>query len=702
MRHAESDTAMAHEAAHHMQESRSHESGAHRGDSPEAHPQSPADHSGHVVHGGMTADFKRRFWVSLVLTVPILGLSPMIQSFLGLGDTLGFPGDMFALAGLSTLVFFYGGWPFLTGFVSEVRSRSIGMMTLIAVAMTTAYAYSSAVTLGLPGEVFFWELATLIDVMLLGHWVEMRSVMGASRALEALAGLMPSDAHLLADDGSVTDVPLADLRVGDRVMIRPGEKIPADGIIAQGQTSVNESMLTGESMPVSKRPGEGVIGGSINGEGSVTVTVKAAGADSFLSHVIRLVNEAQESKSKTQNLANRAAAVLTAVALIGGAVTFLVWYAIVGESSTFALARTVTVMVIACPHALGLAIPLVVAISTSLGAGNGLLIRDRDAFEGARGLDVVIFDKTGTLTLGEFGVTDVVGFGGTSQDEVLSLAAAIENRSEHPIAAGIVRSAERMDLSIPSADEFSAIPGKGARGVVSGKTVLVVSPGYLAEVGKQVPDAALFESLSAEGKTAVFVLADDEVVGLLALADIIRPESRGAIERLKELRVEPMMLTGDNAKVAAWVAGEVGIERFFAEVLPQDKAAKVKEIQAHGKVVAMTGDGVNDAPALAQADVGIAIGAGTDVASEAADVILVRSNPQDVATVVALSKATYRKMQQNLVWATGYNVIAMPLAAGVLYGQGIVLSPAVGAVLMSLSTVVVALNARLLRLPRSV
>ncbi len=687
----EGDIAMDHESEH----SETHD------DRQGTQPEGSGDHSGHGVHEGMIADFKRRFWVSLALTVPILGLSPLIQNFLGLSGRLSFSGDMFVLFGLSTVVYFYGGWPFLSGFVSEVRSRSIGMMTLIAVAITTAYVYSAAVVFGLPGEVFFWELATLIDVMLLGHWIEMRSVMGASRALEALAELMPSDAHLLADDGSVSDVPLGDLQVGNRVMVRPGEKIPADGIVAEGQTSVNESTLTGESTPVSKGPDDEVIGGSINGEGSVTVKVKATGADSFLSQVIELVNEAQQSKSKTQNLANRAAAWLTAVALIGGALTFFVWYVIVGESSTFALARTVTVMVIACPHALGLAIPLVVAISTALGASSGLLIRNRDAFESARDIDTVIFDKTGTLTLGEFGVTDAVGYGGMTEDEVLELASAIENRSEHPIAAGIVRSAQEKGLSVPPADDFSAIPGKGAQGVVSGKKIAVVSPNYLGESGKQTPDADRFERLSAEGKTVVFVLADEQVVGMLALADIIRPESADAIAQLKEMGVEPIMLTGDNAKVAAWVADELGIERFFAEVLPQDKAAKVKEVQAQGRVVAMTGDGVNDAPALAQADVGIAIGAGTDVAVETADVILIRSNPEDVANVIALSKATYRKMQQNLAWATGYNLVAMPLAAGVLYGYGIVLSPAFGAALMSLSTVVVALNAKLLRLPSS-
>ncbi len=686
------DSAHEHDQDH---ESMQHE--AHGGESSEGG-------GGHASHGGhehMIVDFRRRFWVSLLLTVPILVLSPLIQRVLGIEASLDFAGDMFVLFGLSTVVFFYGGWPFLTGFLREAGARSAGMMTLIAVAITTAYVYSSAVVFGLPGEVFFWELATLIDVMLLGHWIEMRSVMGASRALEALAELMPSDAHLLAEDGSVTDVPLDQLGIGDRVLVRPGEKIPADGVVVDGQTSVNESMLTGESKPASKTSGDQVIGGSVNGEGSVAVEVSATGADSFLSQVIDLVREAQESKSKTQNLANRAAAWLTAVALIGGAVTFIVWYAIAGESSAFALSRTVTVMVIACPHALGLAIPLVVAISTSIGASNGLLVRDRDAFEGARNLDAVIFDKTGTLTLGEFGVTDIQTFAGMADDQVLGLAAAIETHSEHPIAEGIVSSAQERGLTLEKTTDFTAIPGKGAQGTVGTRRVSVVSPGYIRAEGLPVSETSDLDRLSSQGKTVVYLVVDSEVAGLLALADIIRPESADAIARLKEMGVEPLMLTGDNEQVAAWVASQLGIEDYFAEVLPQDKAAKVKEVQAQGKVVAMTGDGVNDAPALAQADVGIAIGAGTDVAIETADIILVRSNPQDVANIVALSKATYRKMQQNLLWATGYNVVAIPLAAGVLYSYGIVLSPAFGAALMSLSTVIVAANARLLRLPRT-
>jgi len=650
-------------------------------------------------HEHMIADFRRRFWVSLVITVPILALSPLIQRFLGLEGAFSFAGSDYLLLVLSSAVFVYGGWPFLTGFVSEVRERSIGMMTLIAVAITTAYTYSAAVVLGLPGEVFFWELATLVDVMLLGHWIEMRSVAGASRALEKLARLMPSDAHKIAEDGSVSDVPLDELEPGDRVRVKPGEKVPADGVVVDGESSVNEAMLTGESIPVSKSEGDEVIGGSVNGEGSLTVEVRATGADSFLSQVIELVSEAQASKSKTQNLANRAAAWLTAIALAGGVITFVAWFAIVGESSTFALSRSVTVMVIACPHALGLAIPLVVAISTSLGASNGLLIRDRNSFERARDIDAVIFDKTGTLTLGEFGVAEIVAYGAENDEDVLRLAAAVESHSEHPIAAGVVASARERGIEVSSAGEFNSIRGKGVSATVDGRSVAVVSPGYLDEQGIDIPDTQAFDRLSGEGKTVVFLVSDGQVAGMLGMGDIIRKESAEAVRRLREMGVEPIMLTGDNERVAAWVAGELGIDTYFAQVLPQDKAEKVREVQGQGKVVAMTGDGVNDAPALARADVGIAIGAGTDVAVETADIVLVRSNPQDVVNIVALSRATYRKMLQNLAWATGYNVIAIPLAAGVLYSLGIVLSPAVGAAVMSLSTVIVAVNARLLSMP---
>jgi Cu2+-exporting ATPase len=567
------------------------------------------------------------------------------------------------------------------------------MMTLIAVAISTAYVYSALVVFGLKGEIFFWETATLIDIMLLGHWIEMKSVIGASRALEELAKLMPSDAHKTMPDGTMQDIPLGELIAGDRVLVKSGEKIPADGDVVGGDSSVNESMLTGESNPVDKKVGAKVIGGAINGEGSLTVEVKRTGKESFLSQVIDLVKEAQQSKSRTQDLANRAALWLTIIALAGGAITLVVWLAVMNQSFAFALERTVTVMVIACPHALGLAIPLVVAVSTALSAKQGLLIRNRAAFEIARNIQAVIFDKTGTLTEGKFGVTDVLKLS-TDYDEkdLVRYAGSVEANSEHPIAQGIVRSAgELMPV-----EEFKAIPGKGAEGKVNGKQVKIVSPGFLSE-NNITANAAGIEKLNEQGKTVVFVLIEGKVSGAVALADIIRPESKKAIALLKKMGIRSMMLTGDNQKVAKWVSDELGLDEYFAEVLPQEKAAKIKEVQSRGLVVAMTGDGINDAPALAQADVGIAIGAGTDVAVETADIILVRSNPQDVVTMISLAKATYRKMVQNLAWATGYNAIAMPLAAGVLYSLGILLSPAMGAVLMSLSTVIVAVNARLLR-----
>jgi len=654
------------------------------------------DHNGESHHAAMVRDFRRRFWISLAITVPILLLSPLIQGALGLEETLRFPGDSYVLLAFSTLVFFYGGWPFLKGAVEEVAGKSPGMMLLIGVAITSAYGYSAVVVLGVPGKVFFWELATLIDVMLLGHWIEMRSVMGASRALEELVKLMPSEAHRRAEDGSEEDVPIEELDVGDEVVVKPGEKVPVDGEVLEGESAVNESMVTGESEPVPKEPGDEVIGGSVNGDGSLVVEVQKLGEDSFLSQVVNLVEEAQESRSRTQNLADRAAMWLTFIALGGGAVTLLVWSLVMDTEFVFSLERSVTVMVITCPHALGLAIPLVVAVSTSLGARNGLLIRDRAAFESARNVGAVLFDKTGTLTRGEFGVTDVISFGDMDKDRVLELAAGVEARSEHPIARGIAEAVDRP----PDVEGFDSIPGKGATGTVDGQEVKVVSPGFLEEegLGDGVQERDDISSLSQEGKTVVFVVVDGEVVGGIALADIIREESKDAIRKLKEMGVEPMMITGDSERVARWVAEELELEDYFAQVLPDEKAEKVKEVQGRGLRVAMTGDGVNDAPALATADVGIAVGAGTDVAVETADIVLVRSNPSDVLAVTRLSKATYRKMIQNLWWAAGYNIVAIPLAAGVLYSVGILLGPAAGAALMSASTVIVAVNARFLSL----
>jgi len=646
----------------------------------------------------MVADFRRRFWVSLVLSVPVLALSPLIQAWLGLGEALAFPGDRSVQAALATIIYFYGGWPFLRGVVGELGQRQPGMMTLIALAITVAWGYSALVALGLHGEVFFWELATLIDIMLLGHWIEMKSVLGASAALESLVRLMPAEAHLVGAGGATRDVPVAELKHGDRVLIKPGEKVPTDGTIVEGETSVDEAMLTGESKPVEKGKGATVIGGAINGEAAIIIEVQKTGDETYLSQVITMVRQAQESRSRSQDLANRAAVWLTAVALGGGAVTLAAWLA-AGVSFPFALARAVTVMVIACPHALGLAVPLVVAVSTALSAANGLLIRDRSAFERARALDAIVFDKTGTLTEGRFGVTDVIPLDDRGEEDVLRLAASLESQSEHPVAAGIVRGAQRRTVQFPPPLGFRTIPGKGAEAVVDGVRVRVVSPGVLKAQGLRVDDGRVREA-AEQGKTVVYVLVDDRLVGAIALADIIRPESREALARVKAMGITAMMLTGDATPVAAWVAGELALDEFFAEVLPDQKAAKIKEIQGRGLTVAMIGDGVNDAPALTQADLGVAVGAGTDVAIESADIVLVRSDPRDVTAIVELARATYRKMLQNLWWATGYNALAIPVAAGVLYPIGILLTPAAGAVLMSLSTLIVAVNARLLRVRR--
>jgi Cu2+-exporting ATPase len=654
-------------------------------------------HHGGDHHAMMVEDFKRRFWISLLLTIPILALSPMIQEWLGIGDALRFPGDAVILFLLSSAVFFYGGYPFYRGLAGELARRQPGMMTLIGVAIINAYLYSSVVVFslfGITGKIFYWELATLIDVMLLGHWVEMRSVMGASMALEELAKLIPSTAHRITAEGGTEDVSIEDLSAGELFLVKPGERVAADGTVLEGETSVDESMLTGESRPVPKSEGSEVIGGSINGEGSITVRVEKTGEESFVSQVIGLVRKAQESKSRTQNVADRAAFWLTIIALGGGAITLAVWFGVLGQEFGFALERSVTVMVITCPHALGLAIPLVVTVSTALAAKNGFIIRNRTPFENARNIEAVVFDKTGTLTEGRFGVTDVLEISGDCGEKTLArYAASLESRSQHPIAQGIT-AYEKEYLPV---DDFRSIPGKGVGGTIEGREVMVVSTGYLREQGLILEDERI-ATLSSEGKTVVFVLIEREICGAIALADVIRPESKETVAKLAAKGIRCMMLTGDRKEVAEWVAEKIGLEEYFAEVLPQEKSEKIRSIQERGLVVAMVGDGVNDAPALAQADVGIAIGAGTDVALETADIILVKSNPGDVVKVIALGQATYRKMVQNLVWATGYNAFAIPLAAGVLAGAGFILSPAVGALLMSLSTVIVAVNARLLSL----
>ncbi|MFA5615135.1 MAG: copper-translocating P-type ATPase [Methanoculleus sp.] len=645
------------------------------------------------AHHHVLEDFRRRFIVSLTLTIPILLLSAPVQALIGVAIT--FPGANYLLFTLATALYLYGGWPFLTGIVTELRARMPGMMTLIAVAITVAYVYSSAVVLGgIAGEDFFWELATLIDVMLLGHWVEMRSVLGASRALEELVRIMPSEAHLIRNS-KMEDVPVDQLAPGNRVLIRPGERVPVDGVVVEGATSVNEAMLTGESRPVEKRPKDEVIGGAINGEGSIIVEVRKMGTETYIAQVIDLVRKAQESRSRAQDLADRAALFLVLIALSTGAATFAVWF-FLGEGTGFAVERAATVMVIACPHALGLAIPLVIAVSTALAAQSGFLIRDRTAFERARDIQAVVFDKTGTLTLGEFGVTDILAFEGYTEEDVIRQAASVEVHSEHPIARGVIRSAEERGLSLPELEDFRAIPGVGVEGEIDGRVVRLVSPGYLVEQEIVIRDERV-DALQREGKTVVFLLESDRLAGALALADIIRPGSGEAVRRLKEMGIQCMMLTGDAPDVAAWVAGELGLDEFFASVLPHEKAEKIEDVQRRYPV-AMVGDGINDAPALVQADLGIAIGAGTDVAVESADIVLVKNDPGDVVAIIDLSKKTYRKMAENLIWATGYNIVAIPLAAGILFGAGIVLTPAAGAVLMSASTVIVAVNARMLRI----
>ncbi len=633
------------------------------------------EHQGH--HGSMVKDFQRRFIVSIILTIPVLILSPMIQEFLGF--SLTFYGADYVLFFVSSAIFVYGGYPFFKGFYGEIRNRAPGMMTLIAVAITVAYAYSAAVTFGLEGAVFFWETATLIDIMLLGHWFEMRSVMGASRALEELSKLMPDIAHRVKNE-EIEDIPVEELAVGDAVLIRPGERIPADGVVIKGKSSVDESLLTGESMPVEKAEGSEVIGGSVNGEGALTIEVKKSKEDSFISQMTELVRKAQESRSRTQDLADRAAFFLTIIALTAGALTFALW--LPSMALEFSLERSVTVMVITCPHALGLAVPLVVAHSTSLSARRGILIRNRAAFEKARALDVVVFDKTGTLTEGKFSVTDVVMLDDRySKSEALKYAASIEENSEHPIARAIA--SETKDRE--STDDFKALPGKGVEATVAGRKMRVVS-----SQGYEVPD-------ELKGKTTVLLIVDEKPVAFIALADKVRKESIEAVRELKAMGIRTVMLTGDREDAAKSVAEALAIDEYFAEVMPDRKAEKIRELKDKNLKVAMVGDGINDAPALVSGDVGIAIGAGADVAIESADIVLVKNDPMAVVSAIKLAKATYSKMVQNLFWATGYNAVAIPLAAGVLYGYGVLLSPAVGAILMSLSTVIVAVNAGLLR-----
>lgn len=648
----------------------------------------------HHEHEGMIGDFKKRFLVSLMLTIPILLLSKMIQEWSGIN--ISFPYDDVVLLLLSTIVYFYGGWPFLKGSLDEMKQKNPGMMMLIALAISVAYFYSVGIILGLgEGHDFFWELATLIDIMLLGHWIEMKSIMGASNALQELVKLLPSIAHRI-DDEKIEDIAVSELQTGDVILIKPGEQVPVDGKIIKGATTVDESMLTGESLPIEKKMDDNVIAGSINQEGSLTVETKNTGEGTYLSKVIELVSEAQASKSKTQNLANRAAKILFYVAVFAGVLTFIIWLAL-GYPLSIAIERMVTVMVISCPHALGLAAPLVVSVSTALSAKKGLLIRNRTQFEEARKLDAIIFDKTGTLTQGNFGVTDLMPVDEISSNELLRLAAGVERSSQHPLAKGVVKRAEELQLSLPSIEDFMSITGVGLEGKVEGTLIRVVSPRYIRQEKIKVDELA-FEKLSEEGKTVIFVLKNKQLLGMIALADLVREEAKETVTALKNKGINSIMLTGDNKKVAHWVAKQLGIDEVHAEVLPDDKSRQVKNIQLEGRKVAMVGDGINDAPALAQADVGIAIGSGTDVAVETADIVLVRSNPKDVLSILELSRSTYNKMIQNLWWAAGYNIITIPLAAGVLAPYGVILSPAIGAVLMSLSTVIVAVNARTLKI----
>lgn len=655
------------------------------------------DHQEHDKHAGhSTTMFKDRFWLSLLLTIPVLMYSEMIQQWMSFVPPQ-LPGSQYVPLILSTVIFFYGGLVFIKSAWGELKARQPGMMTLISLAIITAYTYSLATQFLISGETFFWELATLVTIMLLGHWLEMASVAKAENALDAISKLLPDKAEKLIN-GKPKQVLVSELKIDNLVLVRPGTSIPVDGVVVEGESSVDEAAITGESKPVSKSVNDEVIAGTGNQDGSLTVKVTKLGQDTALAGIMRLVAEAQSSKSNTQVLADRAAFALTIVAIISSIVTFIVW--LIAKDAGFALERSVTVLIIACPHALGLAIPLVVSISTTLSARNGLLVRKRTALEAARKLDWVLFDKTGTLTKGEHGVTDIWAAKGYTEEDILHLAASLEQNSEHIVGRGIVREAEQQHIHLDKVTGFKALPGLGVRGTLHGTDIFIAaSYRYIEENSLTVPTeiAQAVKQAAKEGKTEVYLITNKKVIGALSLADVVREQSKQAIKTLKSMGIKTAMVTGDSNDVAAYVANQLGLDQYFAEARPGDKAAKVKELQRNGRHVAFVGDGINDAPALAQADIGMAIGAGTDVAIKSADIILVKSDPLDVAKVINLSRSTYRKMAQNLVWATGYNLFAIPLAAGILYSAGIVLAPALGAVLMSTSTVVVALNAQLLR-----
>lgn len=660
------------------------------------------DHSSHEHHdhdkhaGHSVAMFRDKFWLSLLLTIPVILYSPSVQEWFGFTAPT-FPGSQYIPFVLSTIIFFYGGMVFIRGAISELRARQPGMMTLISLAIITAYTYSLATQFFISGNGFFWELASLITIMLLGHWLEMASVAKAEGALDAISQLLPDKADKLVNDKPKT-VLVSELKVGDKVLVRPGSRIPVDGVVTEGSSSVDESAISGESKPVSKSVKDEVVAGTSNQDGSLTVKVTKLGDDTALAGIMRLVHDAQASKSNVQVLADKAAFTLTIVAIVSGLLTFIVWF--IARDTAFALERSVTVLVIACPHALGLAIPLVVSISTTLSAKNGLLVRKRLALESARNLDWVLFDKTGTLTKGEHGVTDVWAAKGYIKEAVVRITASLEQNSEHIVGKGIVKCADDKKIKLDKVSDFKAIPGMGVKGTISGKGSFVAASFRYVTENKILLPKEIEKDLkvaSNQGKTEVYLIKDKKVIGAVALADVVRDEAKTTINTLKEMGIQTAMITGDSNKVADYVAKQLGLDTFFSEVRPEDKASKVKELQANNKRVAMVGDGINDAPALTQANISIAIGAGTDVAIKSADIVLVNSNPEDVVKVIRLSKETFRKMTQNLIWATGYNVLAIPLAAGLLYEWGILLSPAVGAILMSLSTVVVAANAQLLR-----
>jgi len=650
-----------------------------------------------AMHEGHEQLFRRRFAISTLLSIPVLIYSPTLQTWLGFAAPT-FPGSKWVTPIVAVVVFAYGGVPFLRLAVPEVRDRSPGMMMLISMAISVAFLYSLATVVVPAQSAFFWELVTLIDIMLLGHWIEMRSVRRASSALDELAELMPDTAERVTEDGELETVPVDDLTPGDQVLVRPGGNVPVDGTVTEGHSDVNEAMITGESTPVSKAPGDAVIGGTVNGDGSLRVRVGATGEETTLAGIMRLVEEAQQSQSRTQALADRAAGWLFYVAVGAAAVTAVAWTIALSFNATV-IERVVTVLVIACPHALGLAIPLVVAINTSLAARNGILVRDRIAMEQARELDAIVFDKTGTLTKGEHGVVDMATAEGATAEHALALAAAVERDSEHMIARAIRDAADNRGLAVPDATDFTAIKGRGVRAQVNGNEIAVGGPNLLSRLDSEIPaDLADFaDEAGQNAQTVVYLVREGSPIAAFAMADTIREESYQAVSALHDRDIEVVMLTGDAQHVADAVATELGIDTVFAEVVPEDKDSKIQELQQQGKLVGMVGDGVNDAPALTRADVGIAIGSGTEVAIQAADIILVKNNPVDVVRLLRLSTASYRKMQENIVWAAGYNVVAIPLAAGVLAPIGLLLSPAVGALLMSLSTVIVAINAQLLR-----